>query len=211
MHTDTQAEKIKERLGEQEMAEKIDIILSGVGGQGVLSVGAIVSMAAMKEGLKVRQSEVHGMAQRGGAVLAHLRISSGVIECDLIPRGGADVVLSMEPLEALRYLEYLRPEGALVTASEPFENIPDYPEIEKIHEAVKAQVNANLIDAKKLAKEAGAMRAVNMVLVGALSVNLPLKPESIEDAIREKFIAKGEAIVETNLKAFALGREAGGK
>ncbi len=168
-------------------------------------------MAAMKEGLKVRQSEVHGMAQRGGAVLAHLRISSGVIECDLIPRGGADVVLSMEPLEALRYLEYLRPSGALVTAAEPFENIPDYPEIEKIHEAVKAQVNANLIDAKKLAKEAGAMRAVNMVLVGALSVNLPLKPESIEEAIREKFIAKGEAIVETNLKAFALGREAGGK
>ena len=192
------------------MAEKIDIILSGVGGQGVLSVGAIVSMAAMKEGLKVRQSEVHGMAQRGGAVLAHLRISSGIIESDLIPRGGADVVLSMEPLEALRYLEYLKPEGALVTAAEPVENIPDYPELEKVHQTIKKQTNANLVDAKTLAKEAGAVRAVNMVLVGALSANLPIKAESIKEAIRDKFISKGEDIVNTNLKAFNLGREAGG-
>ncbi len=192
------------------MAEKIDIILSGVGGQGALSVGAIVSMAAMKEGFKVRQSEVHGMAQRGGAVLAHLRISSGIIECDLIPRGGADVVLSMEPLESLRYLEYLKPEGALVTADEPVLNIPDYPDLEKVHQAVRDLPNSNLVDAKTLAKEAGAARAVNMVLVGALSLNLPLKPESIEEAIRDKFTSKGEAVVETNLKAFRLGRNTGG-
>ena len=192
------------------MAEKIDIILSGVGGQGALSVGAIVSMAAMKEGFKVRQSEVHGMAQRGGAVLAHLRISSGIIECDLIPRGGADVVLSMEPLESLRYLEYLKPEGALVTADEPVLNIPDYPDLEKVHQAVRDLPNSNLVDAKTLAKEAGAVRAVNMVLVGALSLNLPLKPESIEEAIRDKFTSKGEAVVDTNLKAFRLGRNTGG-
>ena len=192
------------------MAEKIDIILSGVGGQGALSVGAIVSMAAMKEGFKVRQSEVHGMAQRGGAVLAHLRISSGIIECDLIPRGGADIVLSMEPLESLRYLEYLKPEGALVTADEPVLNIPDYPDLEKVHQAVRDLPNSNLVDAKTLAKEAGAARAVNMVLVGALSLNLPLKPESIEEAIRDKFTSKGEAVVETNLKAFRLGRNTGG-
>ena len=192
------------------MAEKIDIILSGVGGQGALSVGAIVSMAAMKEGFKVRQSEVHGMAQRGGAVLAHLRISSGIIECDLIPRGGADVVLSMEPLESLRYLEYLKPEGALVTADEPVLNIPDYPDLDKVHQAVRDLPNSNLVDAKTLAKEAGAVRAVNMVLVGALSLNLPLKPESIEEAIRDKFISKGEAVVDTNLKAFRLGRNTGG-
>ncbi len=193
------------------MAEKIDIILSGVGGQGVLSVGAIVSMAAMKEGLKVRQSEVHGMAQRGGAVLAHLRISSGVIESDLIPKGGADVVLSMEPLESLRYLEYLKPDGALVTAAEPVENIPDYPDLSMVHRTITDQANANLIDARTLAKEAGSLRAVNMVLVGALSVNLPIKSESIKEAIRDKFISKGEAVVETNLKAFNLGREAGGR
>ena len=192
------------------MAEKIDIILSGVGGQGALSVGAIVSMAAMKEGFKVRQSEVHGMAQRGGAVLAHLRISSGIIECDLIPRGGADVVLSMEPLESLRYLEYLKPEGALVTADEPVLNIPDYPDLDKVHQAVRDLPNSNLVDAKTLAKEAGAVRAVNMVLVGALSLNLPLKPESIEEAIRDKFTSKGEAVVDTNLKAFRLGRNTGG-
>ncbi len=192
------------------MAEKIDIILSGVGGQGVLSVGAIVSMAAMKEGFKVRQSEVHGMAQRGGAVLAHLRISSGVIESDLIPRGGADVVLSMEPLESLRYLEYLKPDGALITAKEAVENISDYPDINKIHQAVEAQPFSLLIDAKNLAKEAGAVRAVNMVLVGALSLKLPVKPESIENAVRDKFTSKGEEVVSCNLKAFSLGRRAGG-
>ncbi len=192
------------------MSDKIDIILSGVGGQGVLSVGAIVSMAAMKEGYNVRQSEVHGMAQRGGAVLAHLRISSGVIESDLIPRGGADVVLSMEPLESLRYVNFLRPDGVLITASEPVENITDYPLLDDIHRMIKAQSSSRLIESKTLAKDAGSQRAVNMVLVGALSPYLPFKPEAIESAIKDKFTSKGEDVVQTNLKAFRLGRETGG-
>lgn len=192
------------------MSEKIDIILSGVGGQGVLSVGAIVSMAAMREGYKVRQSEVHGMAQRGGAVLAHLRISSGVIESDLIPRGGADVVLSMEPLESLRYVNFLRPDGVLITASEPVENITDYPPLDEIHRMIKAQSSSRLIESKTLAKDAGSQRSVNMVLVGALSPYLPFKSEAVESAIKDKFTSKGEDVVQTNLKAFRLGREKGG-
>ena len=192
------------------MSEKIDIILSGVGGQGVLSVGAIVSMAAMREGYKVRQSEVHGMAQRGGAVLAHLRISSGVIESDLIPRGGADVVLSMEPLESLRYVNFLRPDGVLITASEPVENITDYPPLDEIHRMIKAQSSSRLIESKTLAKDAGSQRSVNMVLVGALSPYLPFKSEAVESAIKDKFTSKGEDVVQTNLKAFRLGRETGG-
>lgn len=214
MCTDTKTKAYKRKNGKTgviKMAEKIDIILSGVGGQGVLSVGAIVSMAAIKEGLKVRQSEVHGMAQRGGAVLAHLRISSKEIECDLIPRGGADVVLSMEPLESLRYVGYLKPGGALVTASEPEINITDYPEIEKVHSTIKNLENSTIIDSKELAKEAGAIRAVNMVLVGALAAKLPIKNKSVEEAIKDKFMSKGEKIVEINLKAFKLGLEAGGK
>ena len=187
------------------MAEKIDIILAGVGGQGVLSVGAVVSMAAIRDGLTVRQSEVHGMAQRGGAVLAHLRISSGSIESDLIPRGGADVILSMEPLESLRYLEYLKPDGHLITAVEPVKNIPDYPAVEKVVEAVKAQANAHPVDAGRLAKEAGTEKAVNMVLTGALSARLPIRSESVTEAVREKFAAKGDAVVKMNLEAFHLG------
>jgi len=196
--------------GAEVMSEKIDIILSGVGGQGVLSVGAIVSMAAMREGYKVRQSEVHGMAQRGGAVLAHLRISSGVIESDLIPRGGADVVLSMEPLESLRYVNFLRPDGVLITASEPVENITDYPPLDEIHRMIKAQSSSRLIESKTLAKDAGSQRSVNMVLVGALSPYLPFKSEAVESAIKDKFTSKGEDVVQTNLKAFRLGREKGG-
>ncbi|MDX9801479.1 MAG: indolepyruvate oxidoreductase subunit beta [Spirochaetia bacterium] len=192
------------------MSEKIDIILSGVGGQGVLSVGAIVSMAAMKEGFKVRQSEVHGMAQRGGAVLAHLRISTDVIESDLIPRGGADVVLSMEPLESLRYVNFLKPDGVLITASEPVENISDYPDPEKLYRMIKGLSSSRLIETKALAKEAGSQRAVNMVLVGALSPYLPFKPEAVETAIKEKFTSKGEDVVAVNLEAFRLGKENGG-
>ena len=191
------------------MAEKIDIILSGVGGQGVLSVGTILSAAAIIEGQYVRQSEVHGMAQRGGAVLAHLRLSPDFIESDLIPRGGADVILSMEPLESLRYLEYLKPGGALITADTAVENITDYPNPESLHKAIKDLPDAKLIDAKSLAKEAGALRAVNMVLIGALSAKLSIKTESIETAIKEKFSAKGGKVVDINLKAFRLGREAG--
>jgi len=187
------------------MAEKIDIILAGVGGQGVLSVGAVVSMAAIRDGLTVRQSEVHGMAQRGGAVLAHLRISSGSIESDLIPRGGADVILSMEPLESLRYLEYLKPDGHLITAVEPVKNIPDYPALDEVLEAVKAQTNAHPVDAGRLAKEAGTEKAVNMVLTGALSARLPIRSESVTEAVREKFAAKGDAVVKMNLEAFHLG------
>lgn len=188
-----------------------DIILSGVGGQGVLSVAAVVSMAAMKENYIVRQSEVHGMAQRGGAVLAHMRISKKFIESDLIPKGAADVILSMEPMESLRYMDYLNPEGSLITASEPVVNIPDYPEISMIHKVINNYNNSILIDTKLLAKEAGSPRAVNIVMVGALSTLLPIKEESYIEAITEKFIPKGEMIVDSNLKAFSLGRTTGVK
>lgn len=187
-----------------------DIILSGVGGQGVLSVATIVSIAAMKEGYTLRQSEVHGMAQRGGAVLAHMRISKEFIESDLIPKGRADVILSMEPMESLRYLDYLSNEGFLITASEPFENIPDYPPIEKIFSLINSTPNSIILQSKTLAKEAGSLRSVNMVMVGALSSKLPIKEEHYIEAIREKFSSKGEKIIEANIKAFYLGRESSG-
>ncbi len=190
---------------------KRDIILAGVGGQGVLSIAAVIAEAAHSEGLKVRQSEVHGMAQRGGAVLAHLRISDAVIASDLVPRGSADLIISMEPLESLRYLDWLAPGGALVTSSEPFVNIPDYPEIEGIYTSIRAVPNSHIVEAAGLAKEAGLAKSVNVIIVGASSPFLPLKMESLENTIRKLFASKEPSVVEANLKALALGRAAAGK
>ncbi|MDR0451958.1 MAG: indolepyruvate oxidoreductase subunit beta [Treponema sp.] len=186
---------------------KRDIILAGVGGQGVLSIAAIIAHAAVGAGLNVRQSEVHGMAQRGGAVLAHLRISSGAIASDLVPRGGADLIIAMEPLESLRYAAWLGPKGALVTATEPFVNIPDYPAPDSIADVIKRFPVYRLVDASALAKKAGHLRAVNMVMVGAASPFLPVSAETLEGTINAMFAAKAPELAEINSKAFKLGRE----
>jgi indolepyruvate ferredoxin oxidoreductase beta subunit len=186
---------------------KCDCILAGVGGQGVLSIAAIIARAAAAEGLAVRQSEVHGMAQRGGAVLAHLRLSGETIAGDLVPRGGADLIISMEPLESLRYLAWLSPGGAVVTAAEPVVNIPDYPELAEIHAAVKSLPKHSLVEAAALAKEAGLARAVNMVMVGAASPYLPVRAETLEQTIEASFAAKPH-IAGVNRLAFRKGRDA---
>jgi indolepyruvate ferredoxin oxidoreductase beta subunit len=186
---------------------KMDIILAGVGGQGVLSIAAIIARAAVDSGFAVRQSEVHGMAQRGGAVLAHLRISGAAIASDLVPQGGADLIIAMEPLESLRYAAWLKPQGALVTAVEPFVNIPDYPAIDSITAVIKRFPQYRLVEASELAKRAGHLRTVNMVMVGAASPFLPITPETLENTITAMFAAKAPGIAEANAKAFHLGRE----
>ena len=188
---------------------KYDIVLAGVGGQGVLSLAAIIATAAMQEGLNVRQSEVHGMAQRGGAVQAHLRISDGVIFSDLVPLGSAEMILAMEPLESLRYTDYLHPEkGVLVTAAEPLININNYPQEEQLLKEIGKRPRNKIISGTELAKQAGSPRAANIVMVGAASNYLPLKQETLKNAVKELFQRKGDAVVDINLKAFSLGREA---
>jgi indolepyruvate ferredoxin oxidoreductase beta subunit len=187
---------------------KQDIILAGVGGQGVLSIAAIIAQAAVTEGYSVRQSEVHGMAQRGGAVLAHLRIAGGPIASDLVPKGGADMIISMEPLESLRYAAWLSPEGVLVTAAEPFVNIPNYPELDSVLAAIRGFPLARVVEAAALAKEAGLARAVNMVMVGAASPFLSIRPEALKDTIGAGFAGKGEEVAQANRRAFCLGRNA---
>ena len=187
---------------------KCNVILAGVGGQGVLSIAAIIAQAAVETGLEVRQSEVHGMAQRGGAVLAHLRLADNTIASDLVPRGDADIILSMEPVESLRYTSWLSPKGALVCAAEPFENIPNYPDIEGILNTIKKFPLNKIVEAAALAKQAGSARSVNMVMVGAASAFLPIAPETLEETIKKAFINKGPAVLESNLKAFSLGRDA---
>jgi indolepyruvate ferredoxin oxidoreductase beta subunit len=187
---------------------KCDVILAGVGGQGVLSVAAIIAQASVSEGFAVRQSEVHGMAQRGGAVLAHLRIADGAIASDLVPKGGADIIISMEPLESLRYAAWLAPSGALVSAAEPLVNIGNYPAVADIIAAIKGFPRWRLIEAASLAKEAGLVRAVNTVMVGAASPFLPLKARTLEDTVAAIFARKEPSIAVANTTAFRLGRQA---
>ena len=187
---------------------KQDIILAGVGGQGILSIAFVIDNAALADGLQFKQAEVHGMSQRGGAVQSHLRLSSERIWSDLVPRRSADLILSAEPLETLRYLDYLKPEGTIVTSATPFKNIPDYPDLEKVLAEIRRAGRAVIVDAERLAKEAGTSKAQNIVMLGAASPHLILNEESVRRFIEALFKARGPNIVEANLKAFALGRRA---
>lgn len=188
---------------------KFDILLAGVGGQGVLSVAAIIAAAAVKEGLTVKQSEVHGMAQRGGSVSAHLRLSDGPIWSDLIPRGGAQLMISVEPLEAFRHFDHLAPGGAVVSASGSIHDLPGYPDEALVLERLRSFGRVVLVDAARLAKQAGLAQATGVVLVGAAAGFLPLDPAALEAHLREAFAAKGTHVVEANVRAFRAGREAG--
>lgn len=187
---------------------KQDIILAGVGGQGILSIAYVIDSAALKEGFQVKQAEVHGMSQRGGAVQSHLRLSEERIFSDLIPRGEADMILSVEPLEALRYVDYLRPQGMIIASSTPHVNIPDYPQLDDILAGIREVPRHIIIDSDMLAKEAGSSRTQNMVMLGAASADLMVKKESLLEFIQTLFEGRGENIVAWNLKAFELGKAA---
>lgn len=187
---------------------KCDIVLCGVGGQGILSIAAVIDRVAMDAGLELKQAEVHGMAQRGGAVQSHLRLADRPISSDIIPRGAADLLLSVEPMEALRYLDFLAPEAAVVSSASPFVNIPDYPKIEEVLESLRQVEKHVLLDTRALAKEAGNARSENTVVLGAASPFLPLPASALQSAVMEAFASKGEKIVEVNRKAFDLGRDA---
>ena len=189
---------------------KQDIILAGVGGQGILSIAFVIDHAALAEGLRFKQAEVHGMAQRGGAVQSHLRLSDERIWSDIIPKGAADLILSVEPLEALRYLEFLKPDGVVITSAAPYKNIPDYPDLDGLLAEVRRAGRAVIVDSEKLAKEAGTSKAQNMVMLGAASRALALKEETLRKFVKVLFEARGANVVDANLKAFDLGREAAG-
>ena len=191
---------------------KQDIILAGVGGQGILSIATVIGSAALKQGLYLKQAEVHGMSQRGGDVQSNLRLSSEPIHSDLIPRGGADLIVSLEPMEALRYLPYLAKDGWIITNTVPFLNIPDYPEMEKVMAELEKLPHVIAIDVDSIAKDAGSARSANMVLLGATAAVLNiLDPEKLRDGIRRVFARKGDAIVEANIKAFDAGFESAKK
>lgn len=186
---------------------KTDIILAGVGGQGILSIATVIGAAALSEGLYLKQAEVHGMSQRGGDVQSNLRLSSQPIASDLIPYGTADVIISLEPMEALRYLPYLSKEGWIVTNTVPFVNIPDYPQLTEIESELMNNANVVAFDMEALAKEVASPRASNMVLLGAAAPFIGIDADKLEAGIRTIFGKKGDAIVESNIKAFRAGLE----
>jgi len=186
---------------------KRDIILAGVGGQGILSIAAVIGMAAVESGLYLKQAEVHGMSQRGGAVQSHLRISDAPIFSDLIPMGSCDMILSVEPMEALRYLPFLAPEGWLVTSSKPFENIPDYPGEEKLYREIRKVKHHVILDASAIARELGSQKVSNMVMLGAASDYLGIGMEQLEGALQKLFGRKGEDVVQLNVEALRAGKQ----
>ncbi|WP_072531620.1 indolepyruvate oxidoreductase subunit beta [Bacteroides ilei] len=191
---------------------KTDIILSGVGGQGILSIATIIGEAATKSGLQLKQAEVHGMSQRGGDVQSNLRLSDGEIASDLIALGTADMILSLEPMEALRYLPYLNKGGWIITSSAPFKNIPNYPDDQALTDELKALPHVILVDVDRLAHEHNMPKAANVILLGAASRFLGiLSVEELRESIGRVFGAKGEAVVEMNKKAFDIGYAAAEK
>lgn len=187
---------------------KKDIILCGVGGQGILSVATIIGEAATKAGINLKQAEVHGMSQRGGDVQSNLRLSTNQIYSDLIPQGACDVIISMEPMEALRYLPYLAKDGVVVTNSKPFVNIPNYPEEQALFAELASLPRVVQLDIEQVAKDAGSARSANVVLLGMAAKHIGIvSTEQLRNAVATVFARKGEAVVNANLKAFDLGLE----
>lgn len=182
---------------------KKDIILCGVGGDGIVSVAKIISDAALNKNLYLKQSEIHGMSQRGGSVFSHLRISDKPIYADVIPEGQADIILSSEPMEALRYLPFLAKDGCVITNSEPFVNIKNYPELDKIMAELKKIKNNVAFNANDIAKQVNARS--NMVLLGATVPFLGIELAELEASIQRIFGRKGEAVVNSNLAAIRAG------
>lgn len=187
---------------------KTDIILAGVGGQGILSIAAVIGMAAIDSDLFVKQAEVHGMSQRGGAVQSHLRISDQPIHSDLIPAGNCDLILSVEPMESLRYIPWLSEKGWLITNSKPFVNINDYPDEETLYEEIRKLPNSLLIDADAIAGEVGSRKVSNIIMLGASADYLGIDFASLEQSIRSIFGRKGDEIVQMNIDALNAGKKA---
>ena len=188
---------------------KKDIILAGVGGQGILTIATIIGEAAAKAGVNLKQAEVHGMSQRGGDVQSTLRLSTEPIYSDLIREGAADLIISMEPMEALHYVPYLVEEGWIVTSSHPFKNIPNYPDEQQLMSELEKMPHAAALPIEDLARQNSMPKSANVVLLGMAARYIEiLSAEELRESIKRVFASKGEAVVEMNLRAFDLGLNA---
>ena len=208
MYEHTQPEIAKTKGGKM----KLDIMLAGVGGQGILSIATVIGVAAVEAGICLKQAEAHGMSQRGGDVQSHLRLATGPIHSDLIEKGKADMIMALEPMEALRYVQYLSADGMIVTSSAPFVNIPDYPDSGKLERELSSFPNVVKADVVAASAQAGVPRSSNIMLLGMAAPFMKiLSPEALRRAVATFFVPKGETVVEANLKAFDMGLEMAGK
>jgi indolepyruvate ferredoxin oxidoreductase beta subunit len=191
------------------VVSRFDLVIAGVGGQGTILASDIIGRTAVKENMPVRAAETHGMAQRGGSVVNHVRLG-----CELgsmIPRKGADVLLALEPSEALRYLEYLSDDGIVIVNTDPIlpvtvtSGLCSYPDVNAIIENLGRGHEVKAFNATGLAKEAGNIQAMNVVMVGAVSNYLPLSADIMLECVRELVPPKTTDI---NVRAFELGRVA---
>lgn len=188
---------------------KKDIILAGVGGQGILTIATIIGDAAAVAGLSLKQAEVHGMSQRGGDVQSNLRLSTEEIYSDLIRQGTTDLIISMEPMEALRYVNALDAQGWVVTSSHPYKNIPNYPDEESMMAELKALPRTAILPIEDIAKENSVPKCANVVLLGMAAKYIEiLSAEQLRESIKRVFASKGEKVVEMNCRAFDLGLNA---
>ena len=188
---------------------KKDIILAGVGGQGILTIATIIGDAAAVAGLSLKQAEVHGMSQRGGDVQSNLRLSTDEIYSDLIKQGTADLIISMEPMEALRYVEYLNNEAWVVTSSQPFKNISNYPDEQQLADEVAALPHVASLPIEDIARQNSMPKSANVILLGMAARYIEiLTPEQLRQSIARVFASKGEAVVQLNQQAFDLGLNA---
>jgi indolepyruvate ferredoxin oxidoreductase beta subunit len=182
------------------------IVLSGVGGQGVLSLAQILLEALRRSGLQALQSEIHGMSQRGGSVHAQDCFSSLPLTSPIIEEGRADLLIALEPLEALRYVSMLAIHGHLVVSEEPQVNMEGYPPLDDVYAALKAVPGAPLVDTEDLARRLNHRQAGGMVLLGMASKFLPVAASVWREVISQRFESKGPRVTEKNLEAFEVGR-----
>ena len=188
---------------------KKDIILAGVGGQGILTIATIIGDAAAHAGVNLKQAEVHGMSQRGGDVQSNLRLSTQSIYSDLVREGAADLIISMEPMEALRYLHYLNNDGWVVSSSHPFKNIPNYPDEQALMKELQSLPRVAVLDIEELAKQNNMPKSANIVLLGMAAPYIEiLSPAQLRESIARVFSSKGEQVVKVNQQAFDLGLNA---
>lgn len=203
-------ERLDSGSGDGAPRVRCDIVLAGVGGQGVLTAAGILAETGRRAGLTVKQGEIHGMSQRGGAVTANLRMADGPVASDLVGRGSAGLILSLEPVEALRWLPWLADDGVVVTSTSPVENIPDYPRLEQVLTELGRLPRVVLVDADPLAREAGSAHANNVVVLGAAASFLPFPAADLRACVEDLFAARSEKLRALNLRAFDAGVAAAG-
>jgi indolepyruvate ferredoxin oxidoreductase beta subunit len=196
-----------EEMSHVEGDRKLDLLITGVGGQGAILASDIIGKAAVISGLPIRAAETHGMAQRGGSVVNHIRL--GIDLGSMIPKKGADIMLALEPMEAVRYLDFLKDGGVVIVNTQPIipvtvtSGLAKYPEVQEILDTLSEKYIVKAFNADELAYEAGSRLAMNVAMVGAVSVYLPIPKETLIESVKALVPQK---TVEINIRAFEMGR-----